>query len=418
MSYDSNQNYGWNAAPAPPHSSGGFRPTLATIQMQSEYESHRFPSSNEPQYPAANENSWVTSPTEYINSQVFPGAALYDPRMYVAFLKTVADRTPTATRLKHPSLLPRLRSAIRTKIKPTSLKHSRPRYPNRPYPGDADSEPLSRVLSDDSFPIHDRPQTTRGIDQDRSLYSTCEGKKKALCIGIEYWGNPHVGTLPGCHRDATSCFSILGMRWLVEGAEPNDSLFIHYSGHGTQVRDVDGDEPDGLDEMHEIMVAYLPKGCRLTALYDCCHSGSILDLPYTYSTNGTIKPNSYVNGLARATSHAWRGGYLSGRSMYQTAGNILGSSLQFRKKKSSAADCISWAACKDNEQADGTPTAGAMTEAFIAALNANVDPPTYKKILCEIREKLLSPPSGLPAYSQKPQLSCSHPFDCDTVFML
>jgi hypothetical protein len=35
-------------------------------------------------------------------------------------------------------------------------------------------------------------------------------------------------------------------------------------------------------EMHDIMVKPLPAGCRLTALYDCCHSGSALALPYEY----------------------------------------------------------------------------------------------------------------------------------------
>jgi hypothetical protein len=30
------------------------------------------------------------------------------------------------------------------------------------------------------------------------------------------------------------------------------------------------------------MVGPLPSGCRLTAVYDCCHSGSALDLPYEY----------------------------------------------------------------------------------------------------------------------------------------
>lgn len=55
------------------------------------------------------------------------------------------------------------------------------------------------------------------------------------------------------------------MKWLVDGAQPGDSLFFHYSGHGSQgkhtllfaisdaytlgtVRDADGDEEDGLDE--------------------------------------------------------------------------------------------------------------------------------------------------------------------------
>jgi hypothetical protein len=89
------------------------------------------------------------------------------------------------------------------------------------------------------------------------------------------------------------------MQWLVADARPNDNLFFHYSGHGGQTEDLDGDEEDGYDEtiypvdfkqagqiiddeMHWIMVRPLPAGCRLTAIMDCCHSGSALDLPYEY----------------------------------------------------------------------------------------------------------------------------------------
>jgi hypothetical protein len=89
------------------------------------------------------------------------------------------------------------------------------------------------------------------------------------------------------------------MQWLVNGAQPNDSLFFHYSGHGGQTKDMDGDEEDGFDEvvypvdfetaghivddviycfprlrsktdgdglqeMHFMMVQPLPPGCRLT----------------------------------------------------------------------------------------------------------------------------------------------------------
>mmetsp|Transcript_41941 Transcript_41941/g.105773 ORF Transcript_41941/g.105773 Transcript_41941/m.105773 type:complete len:203 (+) Transcript_41941:1-609(+) len=87
------------------------------------------------------------------------------------------------------------------------------------------------------------------------------------------------------------------MHWLVEDAESGDSLFMHYSGHGGQVPDEDGDEADGLDEtmvpldyqsagqirdddIFKALVAPLPAGVRLTAVMDCCHSGTILDLPY------------------------------------------------------------------------------------------------------------------------------------------
>jgi metacaspase-1 len=41
---------------------------------------------------------------------------------------------------------------------------------------------------------------------------------------------------------------IRAMHWLVKDARANDSLFFHFSGHGGQTEDLDGDESDGLDE--------------------------------------------------------------------------------------------------------------------------------------------------------------------------
>lgn len=152
-------------------------------------------------------------------------------------------------------------------------------------------------------------------------YSQCTGKKKALCIGINYIGTSQA--LAGCINDAhnmskflcdkfgykqddivmltddarnprqipTRANMIAAMHWLVADARPNDSLFFHYSGHGGQTKDLDGDEEDGYDEtvypldhqqaghivddeMHDIMVKRLPPGCRLTAIFDSCHSAT------------------------------------------------------------------------------------------------------------------------------------------------
>jgi hypothetical protein len=109
-------------------------------------------------------------------------------------------------------------------------------------------------------------------------YSNCSGKRKALLIGINYFGQK--GQLRGCINDVKNMSKFLherfgyqwddmviltddqqhpksqptkqniltAMHWLVKDAQPNDSLFFHYSGHGGQTKDLDGDEADGYDE--------------------------------------------------------------------------------------------------------------------------------------------------------------------------
>jgi hypothetical protein len=89
----------------------------------------------------------------------------------------------------------------------------------------------------------------------------------------------------------------LAMRWLVEGCTSGDSLVFHFSGHGMQKLDSNGDEVDGYDEaicpldfedrgvilddeINETIVRPLGPGVKLHAIVETCHSGTILDLPY------------------------------------------------------------------------------------------------------------------------------------------
>jgi hypothetical protein len=82
------------------------------------------------------------------------------------------------------------------------------------------------------------------------------------------------------------------LTWLVKGAKAGARLLFHFSGHGSQVRDRDGDElKDKMDEIlcpHDMdwdgtyivddelrkIFAGLPKGCALEVLLDSCHSGT------------------------------------------------------------------------------------------------------------------------------------------------
>lgn len=166
--------------------------------------------------------------------------------------------------------------------------------------------------------------------------------------------------------------------------------------------------------MHRIMVSTLQPGVRLTAIFDSCHSGSALDLPYIYSTQGVLKePN-----LAKEAGQGLLG-IVSSYARNDIGGMLSTASTLFKKvtkgddvykknlrTKTSPADVIMWSGSKDTQtSADasiGGEATGAMSWAFITALRKNPNQ-SYVQLLNSIREEL----DG--KYQQKPQLSCSHP---------
>ncbi len=155
---------------------------------------------------------------------------------------------------------------------------------------------------------------------------------------------------------------------------PSDRSLSLSLGHGGQTKDLDGDEEDGYDEviypvdfrqvghitddeMHRIMVTPLQAGVRLTAIFDSCHSGTALDLPYIYSTQGILKePN-----LAKEAGQ----GLLSVISSYSQGdlGGVASNIMGFFKKatngddaysralatKTSTADIVMFSGSKDNQ---------------------------------------------------------------------
>ncbi|KAG8770911.1 Ca(2+)-dependent cysteine protease [Serendipita sp. 397] len=131
--------------------------------------------------------------------------------------------------------------------------------------------------------------------------------------------------------DATKVYRdniIAHLEWLVKDCQPGDLLLLHYSGHGYQRPTRSPTEDDGFDEtivpadcpyppprpgsdedcpvgckcpkedkhcwrptystmirdneLRSILVDKLPEKARLVAIFDCCHSGSIVDLEYRY----------------------------------------------------------------------------------------------------------------------------------------
>jgi hypothetical protein len=244
------------------------------------------------------------------------------------------------------------------------------------------------------------------------------GRRKALLIGINYTGTR--AALRGCVNDVRNMKDMLaqhgfhdrpdsmvcltddqrgqfsptkanimkGLQWLVAGAVAGDSLFFHFSGHGAQKRDPTGHESDGMnetvlpvdfqragqitdDEIWNTIVWPLQSGVRLTAVMDCCHSGTGMDLPFLW------KYGSWEEEVNPAHS---------------------------------AGDVQLFSGCEDAQCSADTYSAsvgagGAMTQAFIAALKSNpmaLYPDFLETIHRHLRRR---------GMRQKPMLTSSQRFD-------
>lgn len=316
------------------------------------------------------------------------------------------------------------------------------------------------------------PQQTQVIGNGYSYqYSQCNGRRKALIIGINYIGTKN--QLRGCINDANAMCKFLidrfgykkedivmltddqremvkvptraniirACQWLVSEARPNDSLVFHFSGHGGTQKNLDGSEESGFDstivpvdfeaagqiiddQLHDLLVRPLPPGARLTAFFDSCHSGSALDLPFVYSTKGVIKePNMLKavgsSGLSAVMSYAQGniGGVVSSLSDAFTKVSRGGSRNREQEiaRNFSPADVIMISGSKDEQtSADSTEfgvATGAMSYSFINVMAAQ-PVQSYISLLNNMRAALAG------KYSQKPQLSSSHPIDVNLQFIM
>jgi hypothetical protein len=153
----------------------------------------------------------------------------------------------------------------------------------------------------------------------KSTFPSQFSTKKSLLIGCNYYGSNH--QLNGCINDVTNVSRRLSQKgfsnilftdqgsykptyvnilnqlvYFLRSSRPGDLLFFMFSGHGSNVRDRNGDEGDGKDEVivssdfkaikddliKKIIHRYLRPDVTLVALFDSCYSGTIMDLKYKY----------------------------------------------------------------------------------------------------------------------------------------
>ncbi|CRH00810.1 metacaspase 1, putative [Plasmodium relictum] len=166
---------------------------------------------------------------------------------------------------------------------------------------------------------------------EKFLYFSPQNKKKALLIGINYYGSNY--ELRGCVNDTLRMKNLLiskydfhdssmtmirlidnesnpnyrptrknilsALTWLTTDNKPGDIYFFLYSGHGSQQEDHMHIEEDGYNEtilpcdfktegeitdndLHRYLIQPLNNGVKLISVVDCCSSGTCLDLAYKY----------------------------------------------------------------------------------------------------------------------------------------
>lgn len=256
--------------------------------------------------------------------------------------------------------------------------------------------------------------------------------KKALLIGINYIGTSN--ELNGCINDVANMKKYLTskgymniavltddlednmkpsyvniynyIKWLVRDCTKGDELFLHYSGHGTYMTDTNGDEEDGRDEalvpcdydtkgmivddlLRKWLVDAVIPGVNLFCVFDCCHSGTMLDLRYKCRINERRMEKKGI--------------------IYDTLKRVFKSSvLKVKKNREyavSKANIIMISGCKDSQTSadawmkEEKSYSGALTYYLLEVLKERPHV-TYNELLKEVRNRL-----RVNQYEQIPQIT-------------
>lgn len=242
--------------------------------------------------------------------------------------------------------------------------------------------------------------------------------KKALLIGIDYVSNPE-HSLNGCINDVITTRNMLidaygydesdiilmrddsgdfiqptktnilnHLNSLVTSSFGLEEIWVHYSGHGSQLQTQNSElreiiipsnyEEEGVIQDAELflLIQQIVSPCRAIMIFDCCHSGSICDMPWTFeyvNTNTNKYIITHTNNVVMANTNIYV-----------------------------------FSACRDNQKsADSSNTmeqaAGAFSNALVECLRESHHNITvmdlYKNICCYLLEN---------GYSQSPLLSSSN----------
>ena len=284
---------------------------------------------------------------------------------------------------------------------------------------------LINLLDKPISPSNTAPNLPHPDSETNNNNNSSIGNKRALLIGINYLEDIN-NRLNGCINDVNNIKQILINKFnyqaglitvltddgksngiptknsiianinnIVTLTKPGDTIYLHYSGHGSQLIAKNNNESNNVDTpgmddcicpcdfnkysgaegfitdniLREILVNKIPKGAKLRAVFDACHSASMLDLEYM-----------------------WKGG-----EVY----------IKEHPNELQSSDIVLISGCRDNQTSADTyntqqrQAQGALTMMLIKALNSeDIIKRNWRNLILRLRELL-----NQERYDQFPMLS-------------
>jgi hypothetical protein len=325
-----------------------------------------------------------------------------------------------------------IQTALMNSIATTVITPPRPSVTSPPTTSSSTKPPTSIITSSTYVSVTKSP-----------------GLKRALLIGVNYYGTTL--QLNGCINDTNNMASLLGtyfpnceiktlndsatvpanaasvpnfptgqnivdgINWLINGLKDGEHVFLHYSGHGTLIADINGDEINGTkgdscivgldiktgpdskklyqlqlltdDYLRAYLANRIPKNSRCFALFDACNSGTAMDLRYNYvDISPSLVPTLTENSIYNDTI---------GNVIFLSGSTDTGSSYELT-----------------------TSVQGALTYYFIEAWNTLCSNPKTTTVDLKRLYQLIRTNLPSASYDQTPQLSAGRTDTINNPFIL
>jgi len=224
-------------------------------------------------------------------------------------------------------------------------------------------------------------------------------------------------------EDALKENILFSLKRLVLNAKAGDTLYFHYSGHGSQVVVNDRSntsETDGLDEIicpynfdwndplrdndFNAIISTIPEGVNTLFVLDCCHSGTGLRNTFQHSNDDRTEMDWVNRFMPPPPSNLLKDPNISlDDTLHFVHKNAKTSDTQFLVHTIEQGDAILISGCRDNQvSADawiGGRYQGALTFALGNVLGQFNYKITFRSLINEINKQLKEA-----RFTQEPQL--------------